>query len=85
MSALDTIIIKAQPGTKAKWVRQSQAQGKKLSDWVCMRVDRAVDPDPMPWVSRWTCPDGASVVVMTEAQVRELLRTAYLAGAWGTQ
>lgn len=83
--APDTIVIKAPPGTKARWVHKSQAQGHKLSDWVCMRVDRDIDPDPMPWVSRWSCPGGASVVVMTEGQVKELLRTAYLAGAWGAQ
>ena len=81
----DTIVIKAPPGTKARWVHKSQSQGQKLSDWVCMRVDRAVDPDPMPWVSRWTCPANSPAVVMTESQVRELLRAAYLAGAWGAQ
>lgn len=37
---MGTIVIKAPPGTKARWVRQSQAQGKKLSDWVCEVVDR---------------------------------------------
>lgn len=30
----DTIIIKAPAGTKARWVRMSQREGKKLSDWV---------------------------------------------------
>lgn len=35
----DTIIIKAPEGTKTRWVRQSQAEGKKLSDWVRERVD----------------------------------------------
>jgi hypothetical protein len=85
MTALDTIIIKAHPGTKARWVRQSQALGQKLSDWVCTRVDRAPDADPMPWVSRWTAPPGAVVVVMTEAQVRDLLSTAYIAGACGAK
>ncbi len=37
----DTIIIKAPPGTKTRWVRQSQAQGKKLSDWIVQLVDSA--------------------------------------------
>ena len=36
----DTIIIKAPAGTKSRWVRQSQAQGKKLSDWGIEAVDR---------------------------------------------
>ena len=36
----DTIIIKAPAGTKARWVRQSQADGKKLSDWVIAAVDK---------------------------------------------
>lgn len=39
----DTIIIKAPQGTKTRWVRQSQAEGKKLSDWVRERVDGKAD------------------------------------------
>ena len=35
----DTIIIKAPQGTKTRWVRQSQAEGKKLSEWVREKVD----------------------------------------------
>ena len=35
----DTIVIKAPPGTKARWVRQSQLDGQKLSDWLISRVD----------------------------------------------
>ena len=35
----DTIIIKAPQGTKTRWVRQSQAEGKKLSDWVREKVE----------------------------------------------
>lgn len=47
----DKIILTVPPGTKARWVRQSQAQGKKLSDWVREAVDRpanqtAADPCP---------------------------------------
>jgi len=34
----DTIIIKAPVGTKARWVRQSQREGKKLSDWIQERI-----------------------------------------------
>lgn len=35
----DTIIIKATAGTKARWVRQSQREGRKLSDWLIERVE----------------------------------------------
>ena len=35
----DTIIVRPQKGTKAKWVRQSQAEGKKLTDWIVERVE----------------------------------------------
>lgn len=35
----DTIIIKAPAGTKARWVRQSQRAGMKLSDWLIERVE----------------------------------------------
>jgi ribosomal protein S27AE len=57
----DTIIIKAPAGTKARWVRQSQAQGKKLSDWVIEAVDRPENktvPEP--------CPRCGSVVLVTD-------------------
>lgn len=36
----DTIVIKAPAGTKTRWVRQSQARGQKLSDWVVAAVDK---------------------------------------------
>ena len=42
----DTIIIKAPEGTKTRWVRQSQAEGKKLSDWVRERVDGKQSTQP---------------------------------------
>lgn len=35
----DTIVIKAPAGTKARWVRQSQRDGRKLSDWLISRVE----------------------------------------------
>jgi hypothetical protein len=38
----DTIIIKAPPGTKARWVRASQREGKKLSDWINERVEQSM-------------------------------------------
>ena len=40
MLAKDTIIIKAPPGTKSRWVRMSQAQNQKLSDWVVQAVEK---------------------------------------------
>lgn len=35
----DTIVVRPPKGTKAKWVRQSQAEGKKLTDWIVERVE----------------------------------------------
>ena len=35
----DTIVIKAPAGTKARWVRQSQRAGRKLSDWLIDRIE----------------------------------------------
>ena len=40
----DTIIIKAPAGTKARWVRQAQREGRKLSDWIMQRMEQAVHP-----------------------------------------
>jgi hypothetical protein len=37
----DKIIITAPAGTKAKWVRQSQSEGVKLSDWIISKVDQS--------------------------------------------
>lgn len=61
MTDCDTIIIKALPGTKARWVRQSQAQGKKLSDWVCEAVDR-----PANTTASSPCPRCKSVVLVAD-------------------
>lgn len=36
----DKIIITAPAGTKARWVRQSQSEGAKLSDWIIKKVDQ---------------------------------------------
>ena len=35
----DTIIVRPPKGTKARWVRQSQSEGKKLTDWIVERVE----------------------------------------------
>ena len=40
----DTIVIKAPAGTKARWVRQAQREGQKLSDWIMQRMEQAVHP-----------------------------------------
>jgi hypothetical protein len=77
----DTIIIKAPAGTKARWVRQSQSAGLKLSDWVLRLID---DPpaDAELYLSRFARKEPGSAVLMTEEQVRDLIRKAYLAGAY---
>lgn len=36
---LDTIVVTAAAGTKARWVHQSQREGIKLSDWIIKRVE----------------------------------------------
>ena len=43
----DTIVITAPSGTKARWVRQSQRAGKKLSSWIIERVDGPPGPTPL--------------------------------------
>jgi hypothetical protein len=35
----DTIVIRPPIGTKSRWVRQSQSEGKKLTDWIIERVE----------------------------------------------
>lgn len=57
----DTIIIKAPPGTKARWVRQSQAQGQKLSDWVREAVYR-----PANTTATIPCQRCSSVVLVAD-------------------
>jgi hypothetical protein len=77
----DTIVIKAPAGTKARWVRQSQSAGLKLSDWVLRLID---DPpaDAERYLSRFARKEPGSAVLMTEEQVRDLIRKAYIAGAY---
>lgn len=36
----ETIVITAPAGTKARWVRESQARGMKLGDWVRQTMDK---------------------------------------------
>jgi ribosomal protein L37AE/L43A len=57
----DTIIVKAPAGTKARWVRKSQAKGQKLSDWVLEAVERPANKTvPVP------CPKCRSVVLVSD-------------------
>jgi hypothetical protein len=81
MTMSDTIVIKAPPGTKARWVRQSQSAGLKLSDWVLRVVD---DPqaDADRYLSRFARKEPGSVVMLTEDQLRDVMRKAYLCGAY---
>lgn len=57
----ETIIIKAPAGTKARWVRQSQALGLKLSDWVIQSVDRPANKHGCG-----TCPRSGSTLVVSD-------------------
>lgn len=38
----DTIVITAPAGTKTRWVRQSQREGVKLSDWIIKQVEASM-------------------------------------------
>ena len=38
----DTIVIRAPAGTKTRWVRQSQRESLKLSDWLINQVERSM-------------------------------------------
>lgn len=75
----DTVVLKLPDGTKARWVRQSQSSSMKLSDWVLRQIE---PPDPEPWLSRHASKEPGSVAVLTEDELREVMRKAYLAGAY---
>jgi hypothetical protein len=77
----DTIVIRAPAGTKARWVHESQSCGVKLSDWVLRLVD---DPpaDAQRYLDRFASKEPGSIAVLTEDQLRELMRKAYMAGAY---
>ena len=78
----DTIVIKAPAGTKASWVRQSQQAGLKLSDWVLRQVGPPADAEA--YLARFASKEPGSVALLTEAQLRDVMRKAYLAGACRT-
>lgn len=73
----DTIVIKAPAGTKSRWIKQ--AGGQKLSDWVVLVVDQPADPEP--WLSRFAGRQPGEVAVLSESDLRNVMRRAYLAGA----
>lgn len=78
----DTIVIKAPAGTKARWVRQSQSAGIKLSEWVIRLIDDHPAADADRYLARFAKREPGSVVVLSEAELREVMRKAYLAGAY---
>ena len=73
----DTIVIQAPPGTKSRWVRA--AHPGKLSAWVCKMIDEPADPDR--YLARFASREPGSVAVLTERELRDVMRNAYLAGA----
>lgn len=74
---MDTIVITAPPGTKARWVRT--ASPGKLSAWVVKMIDEKPDPDR--YLAQFAPREPGSVVALTETELREMMRAAYLAGA----
>lgn len=76
----DTIVIKAPAGTKARWVRL--AAGEKLSSWVVRMIDEPADPDR--YIARFARKPPGSVVMLTEAELHDVMRKAYTAGAYKT-
>ena len=74
----DTIVIKAPAGTKARWVRL--AGGEKLSDWAVRMIDDP--PDAERYLARFARKEPGSVVMLTEDQLRDVMRKAYIAGAY---
>lgn len=76
----DTIVIRAPAGTKARWVKA--AHPGKLSEWIVRRVDDMPTPDPDRYLARFAPQEPGSVAMLTEAQLRDVMRKAYLAGAY---
>lgn len=77
MTTDDTIVIKAPAGTKARWIRI--AGGEKLSAWVVRMIDEPADPEM--YLARFTRHEPGSRVLLTETDLHEIIRKAYLAGA----
>lgn len=74
----DTIVIKAPAGTKARWVRL--AGGEKLSAWAVRMIDEPPDADR--YIARFERHEPGSMVILTEDQLHDVMRKAYLAGAY---
>lgn len=74
----DTIVIRAPAGTKARWVRI--AHPGKLSAWVVKMIDEP--PDPERYLARFAPREPGAVVVLTEPDLRDVMRKAYMAGVW---
>lgn len=74
----DTIVIKAPAGTKSRWVKY--AHPGKLSAWVVKMIDEP--PDAERYLARFAQREPGAAVVMTEAELRDVMRKAYLAGAY---
>ena len=74
---MDTIVITAPPGTKARWVRT--ASPGKLSAWVVKMIDEPACPER--YLSRFAPREPGSVAVLTETELRDVMHAAYLAGA----
>ncbi len=58
MPEMDTIVLKLPPGTKARWVRQSQRLGQPLSVWVMQAVDKPANKTALQ-----PCPACSSVAI----------------------
>jgi hypothetical protein len=77
VTATDTIVIRAPAGTKTRWVRI--AHPGKLGPWIVKMIDEI--PDPERYLSRFAPREPGSVAILTEAELRDVMRKAYLAGA----
>lgn len=76
----DTIVIKAPAGTKARWIRI--AGGEKLSSWVIRMIDEPADPER--YIARFARKPPGSMVMLTEDELHDVMRKAYVAGAYKT-
>ena len=73
----DTIVLKVPEGTKAKLIKL--ANGDKLADYILRQFAR---PNPEPWLSRHVRKEPGSVATLTEDELRDVMRRAYMAGAY---
>jgi len=74
----DTIVIRAPAGTKARWVKH--AHPGKLSAWVVKMIDEPPNADR--YLARFAPREPGSVTVLSEPELRDVMRKAYLAGAY---